>query len=139
MMDLNYALLVDPTEMEVNGEISSRSTGFQNVLQHDSVIAPHQCGGPIVDVYGNAVGLNIARAGRVCSYAIPANIASAAITEMIASAGGTKSPFEDNVAQSPTKSASTMTAVELPTSIPNGIQVEALKPEVTVPSTLNRP
>lgn len=139
MMDLNYALLVDPTEMEVNGEISSRSTGFQNVLQHDSVIAPHQCGGPIVDVYGNAVGLNIARAGRVCSYAIPASIASAAIAEMISNASGLKSPFEENVAQSPTKSASSKTAVELPTSVPNGIQVEVLKPEVVLPSTLNRP
>lgn len=139
MMDLNYALLVDPTEMEVNGEISSRSTGFQNVLQHDSVIAPHQCGGPIVDVYGNAVGLNIARAGRVCSYAIPASIASTAIAEMISNAGGMKSPFEENVAQSPTKSASSKTAVELPTSVPNGIQVEALKPEVVLPSTLSRP
>ena len=139
MMDLNYALLVDPTEMEVNGEISSRSTGFQNVLQHDSVIAPHQCGGPIVDVYGNAVGLNIARAGRVCSYAIPASVASVAIAEMISNAGGLKSPFEENVAQSPLKSPSSKAAVELPTSVPNGIQVEALKPEVVLPSTLSRP
>lgn len=139
MMDLNYALLVDPTEMEVNGDISSRSTGFQNILQHDSVIAPHQCGGPVVDVYGNTVGLNIARAGRVCSYAIPASVASVAITEMIASVVGAKSPFDDNVAQSPTKSASSKASVELPTSIPNGIQVEALKPEVVLPSTLSRP
>ena len=138
MMDLNNSLL-DPTEMEVNGEISSRSTGFQNIMQHDSVISPHQCGGPIVDVYGNAVGLNIARAGRVSSYAIPARILVPAVAEMIASATGLKSPFDENVAQSPSKSPTVRASVELPASVPNGIAVESSKPEVILPSNVFRP
>lgn len=134
MMDLTNALLTDPTEMEVNGEISSRSTGFQNIMQHDSVIAPNQCGGPIVDVFGNAVGLNIARAGRVSSYAIPASILSPVVADMIASAAGLTSPFEESVAQSSTKESAQRTSVALPASIPNSISVELLKPEVAVPS-----
>ncbi len=131
MMDLANALLADPTEMEVNGDISSRSTGFQNIMQHDSVIAPNQCGGPIVDVYGNAVGLNIARAGRVSSYAIPASILSPIVSDMIASAVGLTSPFEESVAQSPKNGATQRT---LPASVPNSISVELLKPEVVVPN-----
>ncbi len=138
MMDLNNSLL-DPTEMEVNGEISSRSTGFQNIMQHDSVISPHQCGGPIVDVYGNAIGLNIARAGRVSSYAISARILVPAIAEMIASATGLKSPFDESVAQTPSKSPSVRASIELPASVPNGIVIESAKPQVILPNNVFRP
>ena len=133
MMDLNNSLL-DPTEMEVNGDISARSTGFQNIIQHDSVIVPNQCGGPIVDVNGNAVGLNIARAGRVSSYAIPASVASRAIAEMMTSVIGQKSSLDESVAQFPAG----RTSIELPTSA-NGIAVESLKPEVTLPNKVSRP
>ena len=138
MMDLNNSLL-DPTEMEVNGDISSRSTGFQNIMQHDTVITPHQCGGPLVDVYGNAVGLNIARAGRVSSYAIPASVASPAIAEMLASVTGKKSPIDGSIAQGASISPSAKKSIELPASVPNGIVVEVLKPEVVLPSSLSRP
>jgi serine protease Do len=82
LMDLSNSLF-DPTEMEVNGQISSRSTGFPKVIQHDTVISPNQCGGPLVDLYGHAVGINIARAGRVCSYALPADIVVPAIQDML--------------------------------------------------------
>jgi len=138
MMDLNNSLL-DPTEMEVNGDISSRSTGFQNIMQHDTVIAPHQCGGPVVDVYGNAIGLNIARAGRVSSYAIPASVASPAINEMLASATGKTSSIDESVVQASAKSPTSTKPIELPASVPNGIVVEVLKPEVVLPSSISRP
>lgn len=85
MMDLARSLL-DPTEMEVNGRISARSTGFRNVIQHDTVLAPNDCGGPLIDVDGNAVGINIARAGRVCSYALPARVVATSVDEMLDSA-----------------------------------------------------
>ncbi len=42
------------------------------VLQHDTVLRPNDCGGPMVDLEGRAVGINVARAGRVASYALPA-------------------------------------------------------------------
>lgn len=85
MMDLSRSLL-DPTEMEVNGRISARSTGFRDVIQHDTVLAPNDCGGPLIDVDGNVVGINIARAGRVCSYALPARVVAPSIDEMLSSA-----------------------------------------------------
>jgi len=52
--------------------LSERRTGFPLALQHDSLLKPKECGGPVVDLNGKVVGLNIARAGRVESYALPA-------------------------------------------------------------------
>jgi serine protease Do len=57
----------------MGSELSERRDGFPYVLQHDSVLAPEDCGGPLVDLSGQVVGINIARAGRVASYAIPAD------------------------------------------------------------------
>jgi serine protease Do len=56
----------------MGSKLSNRRTGFPIVLQHDSVVLPEDCGGPLVDLEGKVVGINIARAGRVESYAIPA-------------------------------------------------------------------
>lgn len=54
------------------GEVSQRADGFEAVIQHDSVLQPWLCGGPLVNLDGKAIGLNIARAGRVATYALPA-------------------------------------------------------------------
>lgn len=51
---------------------SRRDDNFPNVFQHDSPLFPEQCGGPITDLDGNVIGINIARHGRAASYAIPA-------------------------------------------------------------------
>src|SRR5690606_11807659 len=56
----------------LGSELSARRSGFPRVLQHDSVVLPELCGGPIVDLSGRCVGINIARADRVASYALPA-------------------------------------------------------------------
>ena len=53
------------------GPFSDRRFGFHQVISHDSVIDPEQCGGPLVDLEGNVLGINIARAMRVASFAIP--------------------------------------------------------------------
>jgi len=55
-------------------ELSERAEGFQMALQHDTVLQPWQCGGPLVNLDGKAIGLNIARAGRTASYALPASL-----------------------------------------------------------------
>jgi serine protease Do len=73
LMDFT-ASIFDPTEMEVNGQVSARSSGFANVIQHDTVLTPNQCGGPLVSLKGEVVGINIARANRVSSYALPVDI-----------------------------------------------------------------
>lgn len=52
---------------------SRRDDGFPVVFQHDTPLFPEQCGGPIVDLDGRVVGMNIARNGRAATYAIPAN------------------------------------------------------------------
>lgn len=85
MMDLSHELH-DSTEMEVNGLISARSSGFRSVFLHDTVLLPTQCGGPLVDLNGQVVGINIARAGRVTSYALPTSTVRPVIENMLASA-----------------------------------------------------
>lgn len=55
----------------LNGELSLRRDDFPNAIQHDSVLQPEDCGGPITDLSGKVVGINIARADRVATYAIP--------------------------------------------------------------------
>ncbi len=60
-------------QKKMGGDLSRRKTGFTEVLQHDTVLRPEDCGGVIVDLQGNAIGLNIARAGRTKSFAIPAD------------------------------------------------------------------
>lgn len=52
--------------------VSLRADGFDEVLTHDTVLQAWQCGGPLLNLDGEAVGLNIARAGRTASYALPA-------------------------------------------------------------------
>jgi len=64
--------LVSQREDEsVAGERSVRRSGFPRVLEHDSVLQPNECGGPIVDLTGKVIGINIARAGRTSTYAVP--------------------------------------------------------------------
>lgn len=63
-------------------ELSDRAEGFDSVIQHDSVLQGWQCGGPLVALDGRAIGLNIARAGRVSSYALPASLAQKVIAEL---------------------------------------------------------
>ncbi|MBL8848337.1 MAG: PDZ domain-containing protein [Planctomycetaceae bacterium] len=66
----------------MGGELSLRRTGFSAVLQHDTVLAPEDCGGPIVDLNGDAVGLNIARAGRTETFALPADVVISVLTSL---------------------------------------------------------
>ena len=55
----------------LGGKLSVRRFGFPLAFQHDTVLRPSDCGGPVVDLDGRVVGFNIARAGRTESYALP--------------------------------------------------------------------
>ena len=46
--------------------------GFARVVQSDMQIEPEDCGAPVVDLEGRAVGVAIARAGRIKTFIIPA-------------------------------------------------------------------
>jgi S1-C subfamily serine protease len=57
--------------MNLLGSInSSRASDFPWVMQHDTPLMPEQCGGPLVNLAGEVVGINIARGGRTASYAL---------------------------------------------------------------------
>jgi len=53
------------------GRLSRRRSGFAGVLQHDLVISPQSCGGPLFNAEGQLVGVNIARRARESTLAIP--------------------------------------------------------------------
>ena len=66
------------------GAVPSRRDGnFPSVFQHDTPLFPEQCGGPMVDLDGQVVGLNIARRGRAASFALPATYVKTLIDEML--------------------------------------------------------
>lgn len=52
--------------------ISRLHDGFPAVVQHDGVVRPTDCGGPVMSLDGGLIGINIARAGRTETYALPA-------------------------------------------------------------------
>ncbi len=67
----------------LGGPLSKRRAGFPSVLQHDTVLRPRDCGGPVVDLDGRVVGINIARVSRVASYAIPSQEITAVLPELL--------------------------------------------------------
>ena len=60
-----------PAAPSWRGAVSHRRDDFPAAIQHDTVLRPTDCGGPVVDVAGNVIGINIARADRTGSYALP--------------------------------------------------------------------
>src|SRR5207253_2964782 len=69
-------------QTNMGSKLSDNRTGFPNILQHDTVLNPRDCGGRLVDLDGKAVGINIARAGRVESYAIPSDTVLALLPDL---------------------------------------------------------
>ena len=62
--------------------LSNRRGDFPTILQHDTVIKPTDCGGPLVDLDGMTVGVNLARAGRTETYASPAEDVLGVLTSL---------------------------------------------------------
>ena len=79
--DLNSTQQTVP-QNKLGGPLSKRRSGFPTVLQHDTVLQPNQCGGPLLDLDGKAVGVNIARAGRISTYALPSSLVIPLIDSM---------------------------------------------------------
>lgn len=69
-------------EEELNRELSERRSGFPRVIQHDCILVPNQCGGPLVDLDGRVVGMNIARSGRTSSFALPTSVVKESLKRM---------------------------------------------------------
>jgi serine protease Do len=54
-----------------NGGISIRTDNFAQVIQHDLPLAPQDMGGPLFDLDGHLLGINIARVDRITTFALP--------------------------------------------------------------------
>jgi len=65
------SLGADPTR--VTGALSGRRDDFPAAIQHDTVLRPTDCGGPVVDLAGRVIGINVARADRTASYVLPSS------------------------------------------------------------------
>ncbi len=71
---INPMLAQGSPQDRMGSSLSRRRTNFPLALQHDSALNANQCGGPIVDLSGRVIGINIARDGRVSSLALPAEV-----------------------------------------------------------------
>lgn len=71
------------TQNRMGSELSSRRSGYPTIFQHDSVVKPSDCGGPIVDLEGRVIGINICRAGRTESWAVPAEIVKPLLADLM--------------------------------------------------------
>lgn len=74
----------DRSDMQnrMGGALSARRTGFPAIIQHDMILKPVDCGGPLVDLDGNVLGINIARAGRVETWTLPPDVILPLIKDM---------------------------------------------------------
>lgn len=79
-------------QIRMGCELSGRRNGFTDAFSHDSLIAPEDCGGPLLNLSGQAIGVNIARAARMESLALPADVVQKAVAEMQASHKKTAAP-----------------------------------------------
>jgi serine protease Do len=68
------AFFSEQRSTRLSGNTSKRAEGFEQAIEHDTVLQPWLCGGPLVNLDGKAIGLNIARASRVSTYALPARL-----------------------------------------------------------------
>jgi serine protease Do len=67
---------------QMGSKLSDIRSGFGSVIEHDTKLDAWECGGPLVDLSGKVVGINIARAGRVESYAVPADQVRAMLADL---------------------------------------------------------
>jgi len=72
----------DEIQNKMGSELSGRRTGFPTVMQTDMVLAPKDCGGPIVSLEGHVLGVSIARAGRVETWILPSETIRPVLVEM---------------------------------------------------------
>jgi serine protease Do len=64
------------------GRCSERCTGFAAVFAHDGDVDAAACGGPVLDLDGRALGINIARYSPSTTYALPAEVVRQCINDL---------------------------------------------------------
>ncbi len=73
---------------QMSGEFSPRRSGFPRVMQHDILGSRQIEGGPLLDLDGHCIGMNIARADRAENYAIPVEDLKEIAARMMKQAAG---------------------------------------------------
>lgn len=58
----------------MSGLFSRRRDGFSKIIQVDIPVADFSCGGPLLDLEGNGLGIVIARANRAETFVLPSEI-----------------------------------------------------------------
>ena len=58
----------------MSGPVSKRKDNFPMIIQHDVSLSVKDMGGPILNLDGKALGVNVARVDRVTTYALPAKL-----------------------------------------------------------------
>ena len=61
--------------LQMSGPVSKRKDNFPLIIQHDLPLPKEAMGGPLFDLEGNCIGINIARVDRVTVFSLPAEIA----------------------------------------------------------------
>jgi S1-C subfamily serine protease len=64
------------------GKLSKRRTNFPLAIQTDTAIWADQCGGPLINLQGQTIGVTIARYDRVCTFAIPAGLVEQTVAKL---------------------------------------------------------
>lgn len=72
----------------MSGDFSERRSGFPRIIQHDIIANAAGMGGPLLDLDGRCLGMNIARATRCETFAIPAGELRALADRLLAQAAG---------------------------------------------------
>ncbi len=76
----------------MSGDFSKRRSGFPRVMQHDILGNSKIVGGPLLDIEGRCIGMNIARANRAESFAIPVEDLKALVERLMKQATAGKTP-----------------------------------------------
>jgi S1-C subfamily serine protease len=81
---LGYRSVFDPFDrnQRMSGRTSQRRAGFKEVIQHTIPLAPNVMGGPLANLNGETIGVNIARVDRVTTYALPSGLVREAIQRL---------------------------------------------------------
>jgi serine protease Do len=72
---------------QMSGDFSKRRSDFPRVIQHDILANSNTMGGPVLNMKGQVIGMNIARANRCETYAIPVEELQVIAKEMLEQAG----------------------------------------------------
>ena len=67
----------------MSGKTSKRKAGYERVIQHDIALDPRDIGGPVVNIDGKLIGINISRVDRVTTFALPVDVVKASVERML--------------------------------------------------------